>query len=189
MKRYLPLSIVIIVTISLCYSCNSKNEKKSSLKENKNIVDYYLEIPELSYFNCEFENEWPVDKRKAKIVKSNIKNGYLYATDSFDFELEMALFKDTINNRDVIGAFSRGCNIGGQCTPQYDFWTLEKGEWQNITKEIFNIEEISKEINSQNNIIGFRLPEVGTSLIVVNCETGDELNNEIKWENALFLSK
>ncbi len=180
-SRDIFLTFELSLTVVLFYSIwdNSGVENTTTIVKNRNILYYYLEIPDLSYFNCEFDNEWPAKKRKSKIISLNIKNGYLFATDSFEFELEMALFKDKTNNRDVIGAFSRACNIGGQCPPRYDFWTVEKGEWQNITEEIFKRDIISNSINSQNDIIGFRLPEYGTSIIVTDCETGDEIDKKI----------
>lgn len=141
------------------------------LKKNKNIEDYYLNIPDNGYFSCEFQSESNKEWRKKHIIKRNIKNGYLLATDSSDFTIELALFKDKKKQRDIIAVFSRSCNVGGQCPPQYHFWTLESGHWKNITDEVFEIDKITKQIETNSNsIIGFKLPEFGTNIIVINCD-------------------
>ncbi len=181
------MTFVFSLTGLFCSIWDSSDiENTTKFVENKNILNYYLEIPDLNYFNCEFENDWPAEKRESKIISLNIKNGYIFATDSFEFELEMALFKDKTNNRDVIGAFSRACNIGGQCPPRYDFWTVERGEWENISQEIFDIEQITRSFNKENEIIGFGLPEYGTSLTVTDCETGIALDKKIAWTEGKF---
>lgn len=152
-----------------------------------NIEDYYLNIPAKELFICEKSINPNQEFRKKYIVKKDIKNGYLLATDSVDFKLEMALFKDKLLNRDVIGVFSRPCNIGGQCPSSYDFWTVKDSKWINITKEVIDLENITSTIEKEKEIIaGFRLPETGTSIFVIDCENESNTGILLTWNNGKF---
>lgn len=136
------------------------------------IEQYYFMLPAEDYFNCEFNPMPDAAFRKKYIIKSNVKNGYLVASDKNDFSIEMALFKDKINGRDIIAVFSRGCNIGGQCPPRYDFWTYKNKQWLNVTKELVNLESVFTKVEQESGSIpGFQLPEFGTDIKIIACDS------------------
>ncbi|MBO9698556.1 MAG: hypothetical protein J7604_00020 [Sporocytophaga sp.] len=151
------------------------------------IEQYYFMLPAEDYFNCEFSPKPDATFRKMYIIKSNVKNGYLVASDKNDFSIEMALFKDKIIGRDIIAVFSRGCNIGGQCPPRYDFWTYKNKQWFNVTKELVNLESVSKKVEQESGSIpGYLLPELGTDIKVVECDSKKDLGYRLKWVNSKF---
>jgi hypothetical protein len=199
-------NLIISIILFSCSACHSKENnfanktpyiKLASNKEienpfysnqDKNIEDYYLNIPSNGLFNCEKSIIPNQEFRKKNIVKKDIKNGYILATDSSDFKLEMALFKDKIKNRDVIGVFSRPCNIGEQCSSSYEFWTVLENKWKNITNEVIGIEYITNTIEKEKGILlGFRLPEIGTNISVVDCDNVTETGIFLKWKNGKFI--
>ena len=171
-------------------------------KEKKNIEDYYLLLPkklleiesEIKYDSKEYRLEKAHSEKNPNQGRVNLKSGYLIASP--DAYLKMTLFKDKINNKDII-AIVLGC---GMPPIQYcDFGFIEfdneKMVWK-INMEIFpwtkfnaKCKEIAK-LNSANQeefIPNIILPEFGTTIYLIDAWDSKETPLiSIKWNGQSF---
>ncbi|WP_282037951.1 hypothetical protein [Saccharicrinis aurantiacus] len=81
-------------------------------KPNKDIQDYYLLLPS-KLFDCERIKEINQEERNSRIILKDLKNGYVDYKGSFDFSI--ALFKDRLNERDLIAVSSNSSGRGTSC--------------------------------------------------------------------------
>lgn len=165
-----------------------------STNEPKNILDYYLLLPE-EYFTCDAGDFNDTKDFRLKCVQyKNIKNGYLRAKvdNGMQYPLEIALYKDRINKRDII-AVSIDCGPGCMCNVFKLLVLDKKGEWE-VIENILPLQEMEKTLEklqkkSENELFpAFVLPEFGTSIKVMDSETKNLLY-ELIWEGGKFQVK
>ncbi len=160
----------------------------------KNIVDYYLLLPN-EFFACDAGDFKDTKEFRLKSIQhKNIKNGYLLAKidNGMQFPLEVALYKDKINKRDII-AISIDCGPGCMCNVFKLLALDKKGEWE-ILENILPVQEMEKMIEklqkkSESELFpAFVLPEFGTTIKVIDSETKNHLY-ELIWQGGKFQVK
>jgi len=134
--------------------------------EGMNVHDYYLMLPK-GYFGC--DNPEYKDSQKARedaILKKNIKNGYI-ESQTTHVPMEVVLFKDRKNNRDLI-AIASNCGAGCLCQT-FTFMEYKNGQW--LTAMDVLPMEAMKNANAEINESGEAdifpeaiLPEFGTTI-------------------------
>lgn len=161
-------------------------------KPVKSITDYYLLLP---YDAIAIELRGVVTDSKAWRMKAvgvqDLKNGYLKA--SADAPMHMALFKDRVNKKDIIGLVA-GC---GEPPIQYcNLYFLEFDSVKKVWKEstdVFPWAELDK-IAKQKGIdyYYFELPRNGTTINILAPENGEGdavVFHQAEWSNGRFLLK
>ncbi|MBN2089221.1 hypothetical protein JW964_06395 [candidate division KSB1 bacterium] len=179
----------ILILSGLCIQLNV-----GFTSETKNIVDYYLTLPG-EYFVCDAGAVQDTKDFRTKCIQyKNIKNGYLRAKvdNGMQYPLEVALYKDRINKRDII-AVSIDCGPGCMCNV-FKLLTLDKkGQWE-VIENILPIQEMEKTLEkalekSENELFpAFVLPEFGTTIKVIDSES-KKLLYELIWQGGKFQIK
>lgn len=187
MKHSFYFNFIIFVIISTII--NSKSTFAQSNEVAKNVLDYFLELPN-EYFVCEMAKIYNKAERNTLIKHKNVKNGFIKAEADIG-NIEVALFKDKIKNRDILAVFAQ-CGPGCMCQKTGFLVQNTNLTWQNITDEIFPSEaQISKFIfNDENRDIFYKfiIPEFGTTIKVLEWDTEEHLCN-LKWESGKFMLK
>lgn len=162
-------------------------QKELIEKENKSVRDYFLLLP-LEMVNCEAPiGDESYKNREALLTKENIKAGYLESGN-----MQIALFKDRANEIDLIaiqsGKSGQGTNCGGINT----ILEFKDGCWvyrHDLLPKNSVLEEIESAYLLKNNyevaLPYFNLPEVGTTIRVLDEENDDEIY-KLKWNGTAF---
>jgi hypothetical protein len=163
-------------------------------KKVRSIEDYYLILPKKL---LEAELEIKNDNRKFrldKISRVNIKSGYLIANP--DAHLEMALFRDKKNNRDIL-AIVLGCGSPPIQYCDFGFLEFDSNEmvWS-INKEVFPWAEFNSKCDELSNskpsdqeyfLPNIILPEFGTTIHLIDAWDSDNTPLVlIKWNGQSF---
>lgn len=179
---------------------------KIAQKEKKTILDYFYLLPKrLLEGELYIEND-NLNFRKKIIEENNkphnylnIKNGYLIASPSA--YIIMALFKDRVNKKDIIGIV-RGCGGVPYIICDYAFieYNADTLNWK-LNKEVFPWDEFYKkneELESSKTWGDFKeilpeivLPEYGTKITVLDSDSSKTENSyhklfEIIWDKQNF---
>jgi hypothetical protein len=206
MNQKFYIVIVLVLIIASCTNSKSKQgdkekqttsknkPQKSSIDKNKphktpgNVKDYYFLLPS-KYFICDAmeDNDNKENRRKA-IKHQNIKNGYIKAKPQEFYDLEVALFKNREENKDIIATFIQ-CGAGCMCNvTDFLLYDNKTGKWKNITSKIFpSFSEIDKVVD-EPSLLMYKLPEFGTTIEGIGENTG---KTEIKsaWDGKEFAIK
>jgi len=189
-------------------------QKEIAVKEKKDIVDYYLLLPEYflehdskgSYVDSK---EWRLKSSWDGSLKINRENGYLESQK--DAWIKIALFKDTINHRDIIGFVKNGCCPPVQAWCEYGFIEFDEvnQNWNDLY-DIFpwgyvyskceeQIEKLKRKMEKQlerplsdEELVDYYsipvivLPEYGTIVKVVDDCIPDVILGIVKWNGQKF---
>jgi hypothetical protein len=170
------------------------------------VTDFYLLLPEgLSGITATSKSDLPAFEgsfifaankkggsksaidgyRKSLIKIEDLKNGYLYLEGMWEGWAEIALFKKADGT--YLVAFSQvGCGPG--CEGDIMFLTYNRGDWTNVTKQVFPF-------TYSYNDGYFKLPRAGTNLELhggedcgadVDCENRQKAA-VFKWDKTKFI--
>ncbi|MCI4667970.1 MAG: hypothetical protein MRZ79_07395 [Bacteroidia bacterium] len=162
--------------------------------ENPNIKDYYLALPE-SFFGIDCDESAPIknliEARKKGIAYQNVKSGYL--RDEFhpdERKWSYALFKDRVKNRDIV-AYSPINDMADYPCGRPDFQGFYElntwGLWENVTKEVIDIEYLEKKLGFQDFLLV--LPEYGTTIKIQRYGSLEKSYGNLLWKNGKFVLK
>ncbi len=200
-KSYILIALAVI--FSACTNSKTKQDKKENQTTSKkvaeksginndkqrktsgNIKDYYFLLPG-KYFICDaMEANDNKENREKSIKHQNIKNGYIKAKPQEFYDLEVALFKNREENKDIIATFIQ-CGAGCMCNvTDFLLYDNKTGKWENITSEIFpSFSEIDKVVD-EPSLLMYQLPEFGTTIEGVNENTG-KTEIKIGWDGKEF---
>jgi len=158
--------------------------KAEPVTGEKNIVDYYLQLPD-EYFFCE---TLIIPDRKDKlslIKKKNLKDGYILAsTKDGDFPLETALFTDDYMGLKLIAVNVR-CGSGCMCR-KLDFFFVSDGKLMKSANDYLfpKNDEIEKAAGIKDGY-EFSLPGDGKYINVIDGDSGKVLL-KIEWSGGTF---
>jgi hypothetical protein len=158
----------------------------SSQGKPQSILDYYLLLPN-EYFICELSPKITREYKEKLIVRKNSKNGFIQAS-SEDYPMEVALFTDNKANPPLVAVNIR-CGAGCMCNKFAVLSFSNKGKWNDVTAQVFpSDEQIGKALGRRAALYEFVLPEVGTTIKVVDIDTKKFLLN-IYWSGGRFIIK
>lgn len=166
----------------------------TSFAQTTKSIDYYYYKLNDNTFLCDADaNAASKENRKKSISVIDIKNGYIKAKLAVG-ELQVALFKDRAAKKDLIIA-TVNCGSGCMCNT-IQFYVADALGNVKETESIFPIQEIESENNKWKTyyktdelFTAYVLPQIGTSIKVINSDTGDFLYS-LKWvENKFILQK
>ena len=218
MARFILCIFVVSVSYCRCmgqwkYSDNMINSRiegqylhpwqiEIAKKEHKNVLDYYLLLPkqlligELGITDKRDTKEFRLNSIKQEnpaYGRVNIKAGFLVASpDAF---IKMALFKDRLNNRDIL-SIVLGCGEPPVQYCDFGFVVFDKSslKWY-VNKEVFPWKKFYAKCDSITsaytgteyflpNII---LPEFGTTISVIDAWNGENSVFKIDWTGKQFV--
>lgn len=160
------------------------------IKTNKNILDYYLLLPDF-IFECEIPFEQTESARMDAISYKSIKNGFIKG-ETGEGKFTAVLFKDRLNNRDIIAIVR--CGAGCQCFENV-YLSLDQGNslWKDASDVMPSLEEFEKLGAELDEKFGqevwplFILPEYGTTITVVDDFSEDQtVLYKLVWANGKF---
>ncbi|MCU0847152.1 MAG: hypothetical protein MUD12_04625 [Spirochaetes bacterium] len=155
-------------------------EKKMS------VLDYYLALPD-EYFYCETKPSISKSFKEKQIKKKNLRNGYILSK-SEEYPMEVALFTDSYLMLDII-AVNVKCGEGCMCNRFALLSYSGNGRWSEMTANIFpKQEEIEKALKNKGAAYEYVLPEVGTTIRIVDSASKRQLL-EIYFSGGYFLIK
>ncbi len=170
-----------------CLYDNYEWQRELLEKGNKSVKDYFLLLPiDIVYCEQPLEDE-SYKSREDLLTKENIKAGYLEAGN-----MQVALFKDRENDLDLI-AIQRGkSGAGTTCGGINAILEFKEGCWvyrNDLLPEDKVLTDIEKAYLVKNNyevaLPYFALPEVGTTIRVLDEENEGEIYN-LKWNGTVF---
>ena len=160
-----------------------------SKKSKKNILDYYLLLPE-EQLNAEIEQSYKTKESRLNSTfktpingRVNIRSGFLTAMP--DVSLTMTLFKDRKNKKDIIG-IELGCGEPPVQYCDYGFvefnsnknkWIINNSvfSWKKFNNYCMEYAKIKNQKNDEDlfwaNII---FPEFGTDLKIIDAYDPEE---------------
>lgn len=143
------------------------------------VLDYYLALPDES-FTCEISRQYSKEQREKAIQYKNMAAGFMKASvDEFD-NIELALFKNKDTGKSYL-AFVYECGAGCMCTKRL-FLEYDNDKWVDRYSDFFS--DLSK-LEENDTAIALKLPEKGTTITVVNFETGKALA-DLLWKGNKF---
>lgn len=158
----------------------------ASQTKPKNILDYYLALPD-EYFKCELSPSITRAYKEKLIVRKNIRNGYIQAR-SEGYPMEVALFTDDYLKLSMIAVVIR-CGEGCMCNRFAVLSLAGNGAWSDNTSHVFPTEkQIAAALKKPDTVYEFLLPEVGTDIKVVDTATKKVLLT-IGWSGGMFQIK
>lgn len=178
---------IILLTFFMSTYVNAfeyKWQDKLAKKEAKNIADYFNLVPG-KFIDCEgaqFGDYDSVEKRTKIIDILDIKNGYI----EFYSGSQLVLFKDRVNQRDIIGIQSGKCGAGTNCGGINGFYTIKGNEWtevKNITP--FN-DSFSDKFYTDEICPYYDLPRFGLKVKLMNEYSGKPFKS-MTWKNNKFI--
>ena len=160
---------------------------------NKNVLDYYLEIPKEILLCDNYSDKDSKDYRVSRILRMDIRNGYVLSYHGGLIYVQVALFKNPLTSKDIIGVVA-SCGMGCMCNENNFYEIQSNGTWNNVTDKI-----IPKEYMDAG---WFMLPEVGTTIQIYDYDILDHyefktmtelqkkaLKHELIWDKGKFISK
>lgn len=159
-------------------------QKIISSKKNKNIKDYYLLIPSI-FIECEgaMFNEYATKKQREDIItKLDIQNGYLMWYD----RAQLVLFKDRVNEVDIIAIQSGRCGAGTTCGGLNSLLEFKNGEWK-YRVDLLPFGKTIEELLYKNDVCPyFDLPQYGTTILVKDENKKNSVITKYIWKKQRF---
>jgi hypothetical protein len=187
------LSTFIVLTFVFSVSAQGSSPKT--------VTDFYYLLPAKFFAPSEYTPGKPTlrNYRKSAIKTEDIKNGFLEIQEpAVEGRAEVAIFKKA-DGKYIVGISQTDC--GPSCAGDVTFLSYEKGNWREITGQVFpeiteaqvneayNRKKIGKD--DQSGLLVYQLPRTGTTVKVI---TGDDYLPEVVlfefgWNGAKFVLK
>jgi len=185
----------VFIVLTFVFSAAAQNSSP------KTVTDFYYLLPEKFFAPSEYTPGKPTlrNYRKSAIKTEDVKNGFLEIQEpAVEGWAEVAIFKKT-DGKYIVGISQTGC--GPSCAGDVIFLSYEKGNWQEITGQVFpEITEAQVNAAYKRNKVGkdnqsgqlvYQLPRTGTTIKV---KTGDDDAPEVVlfefgWNGAKFVLK
>lgn len=155
-------------------------------QSTRNVLDYYLLLPD-RLFSCELPPKSAKNERLASLKKKNIQSGYLEATVE-GTPMQIALFKDKKNKRDVIGVVIN-CGAGCMCNDTSFLEYTPDKKWKDanvIPDQYIKIHQEMTKKEKRDVFLYFDLPEKGTTIPIKDLVTGKTVL-WFKWQDGKFV--
>jgi hypothetical protein len=173
-RRFSLLLVLLFITLAP-YPTSAQTKRSESIQP-KNIVDFYLLLPD-KYFEADRDQRlhWMLDPARGAIV--DIGNGYIFAAgDGAQTDLYVCLFKRS-NGKNLIAV---NYNDKHDVFESFlDFYIYKRGKLLNVSKSVMPM--------AFNKDFYYALPRYGNTIVVTN-KSGKKLY-DLVWTKRVFRRK
>ena len=166
-------------------------QKKTELIKEPTVLDYFMALPEIDYFQCDCEEGIKIKERSSYIIKKNINAGYILARDGCgELDLAVVLFRDKTNTRDIIAVDNIWVTGDYFCLTDGRkglFYLNKSGDWEDVTDELIDKQRINSKLKTSRYV--FLYPEKGTTVTILDEDDTDKVLGYLKWRSGRFKFK
>ena len=165
--------------------------KETEIVKKSTVLDYFMALPEIDYFQCDCEEGIHIKERSSYIIKKNINAGYILARDGCnELELSVVLFRDRTNNRDIIAVDNIWVTGDYFCLTDGKkglFYLNKSGDWEDVTDELIDKKRINSKLKTSRYV--FLYPEKGTTVTILDEDNTDSILGYLRWKDGRFKLK